>query len=158
MAVKLDKKILQKLKRNVRFMDGSNTQTGFFGAKPHDSKGNTTATIALWQEYGTQVGRGNSKIPERPFMSSTYIKAGNYRSSLVKAARDILTGKSTTKTSLDKLGKKVAMDMQLSLWAWSTPPNADSTVDRKGFDFPLVETMTLFNSIKSRTKINGGKK
>ena len=157
MAMKLNKKVLNKVKRNLAHMDNSSTQTGFFGGKPHGKKGNTQATVALWQEYGTEVGRGNSSIPERPFMSTTYLISNGYKGAITKSAREILLGRSTTKTELDKLGREVAKDMQLALWSWSSPPNADSTVKRKGFNYPLVETTTLFNAIKSRTKIVGGR-
>lgn len=154
MSMKLQRKGLNKLKANLRHMNNSSTQTGFFNAKPHD-KNNTMATIALWQEYGTER-LDQDGIPERPFMSSTYLKGG-YKKDITKLARDILTGRSTTKVSLDRLGKKIARDMQLTLWSWSVPPNAPSTIKRKGFDFPLVETTALFHGIKSRTKIVGGR-
>lgn len=148
MGVKVTKTGLNNLKRNIKSLNGATVDTGFFGGVPRRD-GFTNATIAMWQEYGVE----EVNIPERPFMSSTYLRNRNYKAQVRVIARDILLLKTSTSKSLNLLGKMIAKDMLNTLWNWHlTDSNAPSTIKKKGFDYPLVETTTLANNIKSRTR------
>lgn len=156
MTVKLNKKGLNKLKANLRFLDGAAVDTGFFNGELHDDK-NTMATIALWQEYGTDKGKGKGNlpgIPERPFMSQTYLVNGKYRAIFRREAQMILLGQSTTSRSLDRMGRRIRKDMKTSLDLLVSPPNAPSTIKRKRSSKPLIETGALRNGIKFRKRMN----
>ena len=158
MSVVLDKRPFNKIKENMLKLNNSSTQAGFFGGKPHDAKGNTEATVALWQEYGTSTGRGNISIPERPFMSSTYIIHKGYKREVSILVKNLMLGRSTTETELHSLGKTIATNMQEILWNWSYPANTEATKKRKGFNNPLVEHGALFRNVDHRTVMKGGRR
>ena len=104
---------------------------------------NTSAEIrqiAAWQEFGTK------NIPERPFVREG-VKPRKYRSIMKQNAAKVLRGKIKTKTVLTRIGKMGADDVRLSLLAWSTPGNAPSTIAKKGFDDPLIDTGKMYDEI-----------
>lgn len=51
--------------------------------------------------------------------------------------------------ALGRLGKHVAEQLQESIRDFSDPPNAKSTIAKKGFDKPLVESAHMQNSVDS---------
>ena len=55
--------------------------------------------------------------------------------------------KGGVRRTLLEIGKRLA-DAQIEAITEATPPNADSTVKRKGFDAPLIETYDMMNSIR----------
>ena len=152
MTMKLDKSQFNKLKVNMRFLDGASVDIGFFDSEMLDAD-NTLATVALWQEYGTYL-RGKPHIPERPFMSHTFIFNRGYKREVTIEAGLILTGRSTTSRSLSKIGGTVRRDMKLSINNWIAPANATSTVQKKGFNKPLVHTGALSNGVRFRKRLS----
>lgn len=53
---------------------------------------------------------------------------------------------------LDNLGKRITLDLQKTIRQWNDPPNAQLTIDSKGFNNPLVDTGKLHDSITYEKK------
>jgi HK97 gp10 family phage protein len=95
---------------------------------------------AIWNEFGTRT------IPERPFMRNAMrANRAKYISLMRSAARGILTaafngGDPAAKKleSLRKLGALAQGDIQQEIADLDTPPNAPSTIARKGSSNPLI--------------------
>ena len=105
----------------------------------------TLAELAGVLEFGTEDGR----IPERSVVRSTFDEK---REELAKLGSNlmgqVLDGKMDTARALGLLGAKAAAEMKNKITEGSgvPPPNAPSTVERKGSDRPWVDTGRLLNA------------
>lgn len=114
-----------------------------------DSKQNV-ATIAYKNEYG--VG-----VPERPFMRITV--ARERRAWLAMAAQVVqgqAKGASTVERGLRRMGLRMAADHKRTIRETVPPPNAPSTIQRKGSSKPLVDTGQMLNSIRAEVVLPDG--
>ena len=107
-----------------------------------DGKGDVSvAQVAYWNEYGTAT------IPARPFFRNTIAEkqdewADNAASILQHADGDV--GK-----ALALIGEGVKGDIVETIQNFSEPENAPSTVKKKGFNKPLIDTSDLWRAIQS---------
>lgn len=92
------------------------------------------ATYAAANEFGTE------HIPARPFFSTAMDQNGPAHAALLERqlGRVIASG-ANPDAALFALGVKVRSDVMRSIRDWTTPPNAPSTVERKGENNPLVD-------------------
>lgn len=85
------------------------------------------AKKALYNEFGTD------KIPARPF---------------------IRRGLDNIEKELDKkpeqIGSKMVQNIKKAINNSDYPRNAVSTIKKKGFDFPLIDTRDMYNSLTFR--------
>ena len=109
---------------------------------PKNGKGDVSvAQAAYWNEYGTAT------IPARPFFRNTIAEkqdewADNAVSRLQQADGDV--GK-----ALALIGEDVKGDIVETIQNFREPENAPSTVKKKGFNKPLIDTDGLWRSIQS---------
>jgi len=91
----------------------------------------SNAQKAFWAEYGTTTA------PSRPAFRTTIAQQspswGKKLGIAVKATNY------DGQKSLALLGQSMRDDLESSIAQWSSPPNAPSTIARKGFDKPLVD-------------------
>jgi len=89
-------------------------------------------------------------IPVRSYFRSMIAEKsplwGDQVAAILKA-----TGYDSQKT-LELLGEKIKSDLQQSIINLKEPPNAKSTVRKKGFDNPLIETSHMLNSVDYEVK------
>ena len=95
------------------------------GTGPGGGGGRLVADVALTQERGTR------RIPARRFISG----AAN------------LYGQGQVSGSPDEVGEEAVRIMQDLIEVWTTPPNAPITIEKKGFDNPLIHTRRMKNSV-----------
>lgn len=93
------------------------------------------ATKALYNEFGTE------KIPERPFIRRGFDNI----ETIVKNAN-----------TPSEVGKQMVWNMRKAIFRSEYPRNAQSTIDKKGFDFPLIEHEDMLNNLTY--KVGGIKK
>ena len=145
----------------------------------HKEQGQENLQKALWNEFGSyytlqrnvrkRLANGKyitlsdgSKIltPARPFLRLT-LKSGNMQ--LIKECfenkinQNIRGGLHAPKTSANNVLREVGEGGQVAQWSnmeeWTQRlPNAQLTIDIKGFDHPLVRTGKLFNAIKYKIR------
>lgn len=100
--------------------------------------------IAVWNEFGTRDGR----IPARPFLFYTlHTRQDRYIGALADGVRRVIHGKTTVGNVLDRLGIVTSGDVKLRIRELRDPPNAESTIVRKGSSNPLIDTGNLRQSI-----------
>lgn len=118
-------------------------QVGFFENATYPD-GTPVAAVAAYNEFGTAT------IPPRPFMRNTIAhnqpRWGELLGATLKA-----TGYSA-RNALDMAGEKMASQMQIEIKNMETPPNAPRTIERKGFDKPLIDTGHMLNSVSHEVK------
>lgn len=103
--------------------------------------GQTTAQVAVWNEYGTEID-GKERVPERPFFRTSWERNNKrYLALIIAYYRSILDGKvKEAEVFFDLLGAKASNDLKQDITAFSTPPNAPSTIKRKKSSNPLIDT------------------
>lgn len=108
------------------------------------------SVVATTNEFGSKDGR----IPERSFMRSTIDENKNNLHENVKDLTwEILKRKLRVKNGLDKLGFKIQELIKGKILKLTTPPNAPSTVERKGSNNPLVDSRLLWRTINFKSNV-----
>jgi len=103
--------------------------------------GKSVALIAAIQEFGAP----SRNIPPRPFFRTmVQEKSPEWPS----AIRSLLKANDyDAKKTLEMTGLAIQGQLQQSIRDWTTPPNAPSTIARKGFNKPLIDTSHMLNSV-----------
>lgn len=114
------------------------------GSGTHGPSGKAVVELGAIHEFGSSDGR----IPERSFLRGTMKKKRKAHNEIIrKLARSITLGKGTPENALNKLGARVSADVKETIANGVQPPNAPSTVRRKGSSKPLVDTGALRQAI-----------
>jgi hypothetical protein len=101
---------------------------------------------ALWNEFGTEQN------PERSFLRATVDEnRWAYRLALVKAMIARIFSY-RFKGHLEDFGKRVVKDVRAKIDSHVPPPNAEYTIEQKGFDHPLVETGAMRDAVGYRVE------
>ena len=119
----------------------SGLEVGFFSTARYDDKrGTPVAAVAAWNEFGTK------RIPERPFFRKAIAGMEDGLLNILKAGID--PEKMVVDEHLaDRVGAYAAGEVQESITALEEPPNAPSTVARKGSTNPLIDTGYMRQSV-----------
>lgn len=97
---------------------------------------------AIYNEFGT------TRIPERPFMRITMrTNRAKYQRFLATNARWILNESVTINSALRRLGMIAVGDIQDMISSNVPPPNAPSTVRRKGSSTTLIDTGNMRQAV-----------
>lgn len=119
------------------------------GLGKHPGSDATISEIAAYNEFGTSTSGGQEHIPERPFLRTTISEQSKtvYVPLTAKLLGLVLDGTLTVNQAIGILGEKAVADVKMKIDAISDPPNADSTVDRKGSTNPLIDTGLMRQSV-----------
>jgi hypothetical protein len=143
--ITMDQAIL-RLKERFKGYETAEVRVGFLSGATYPD-GTLLADVAFWNDQGTERG-----IPSRPFISEAKLIYGDaWQDGLT---RNIASGVSP-EIALARLGEAVKGDIKHHIVQRVWPQNAESTIERKGFDKPLIDTGTMLNSIEYEVEING---
>jgi len=148
--IKSDLKGLKNLSKRLQKDQSLLAEVGHFGAKPHPTRvGNTIAGVSLINQMGYTAENGRV-VPARPYMTIA-LQSLAYLKRYEQAVERIAISKSTIAVELPKLGKFLEEIMAgVIVASLGLAKIAQATIDKKGFDHPLMETGTLVNDIQSR--------
>jgi hypothetical protein len=105
----------------------------------------TVLEVAVWNEFGTD------QTPERSFIRAWFDEnEGRLREAMRRMMVSVVAGKRTKEQALEILAQRCVGEIQKRIAAGINPPNAESTIERKGSDKPLVDTGQLRSSISYR--------
>ena len=90
------------------------------------------------------------KIPPRPFLRLSIEK--NNKNWLNFTKKALLNNNLDFKKSINQLGLLMVGDIQKEITDLKTPPNAESTIKKKGSSNPLIDTGLMRNSVKHKVK------
>lgn len=120
---------------------GGNVQVGFLSNARYPD-GKPVALIAAIQDFGSGT------IPPRPFFRGMIAREspgwGNALALNLKATNYDVAA------TLGRMGAGIKGQLQKSIIDLWAPPLAPSTIARKGFDKPLIETSHMLNSADFR--------
>lgn len=132
-------KLERKLKEIADKLQGSGgVKVGFLEGGRYED-GTPIAAVAFWNEYGT------AHIPPRPFFRTAIDnQSGAWAETLAGAVKHY---DYDTNQVMNAMGVKISEDIQQSIAGWQAPPNAESTVRKKGFDKPLIDTGVMQRAV-----------
>lgn len=120
---------------------GATLSVGFLANATYPKTGMPVATIAAIQDFGAP-GAG---IPPRPFFRNMIAaKEREWPKAIADLLRD---NEMDPKRALDLAGFAIGGQLKQSIIDTNEPPLAPSTIRRKGFDKPLIETSHMINSV-----------
>ena len=131
-----DKKMLKALMKQKATLE-----VGFWGDTYSD--GESVASVAAFNEFG------GGYTPPRPFMRNC-VKRNKRK--WRNAVQDRLPVTMDAKKTFQTLGEDMVEDLKMEIYRTNTPPNAPSTIKRKGFNKPLIDTGKMVSSVRMRVK------
>jgi len=133
-------------------MKGFSVEAGWFESAVYPN-GTSVARVARVQEFGAAIKRGKGVIiiPARPFMRLAYTRIKQKMPEVQKKiARRMIEGKIQPQQALSQIGLFMEGEIVASIKNGGWAPNAPSTVKRKGFDKPLIDTAQMWQSVASK--------
>lgn len=107
----------------------------------------TVLDVAIWNEFGT------SRIPARSFIRAWFDEnEARLRDDLLVLMHAVIRGEQTKERALELLALKCVGEIQQRIADGIEPPNAPSTVARKGSSKPLIDSGQLRAMITSRVE------
>lgn len=138
----------------VAKMKGAHAKVGILaegaGAEEEDGSPLTVAQIAGILEFGTEPDEnGKQHIPERSFVRSTFDeKREEMMAMSAKLVVGIVAGTMDVDRALNILGAFLAAAIKNKVTIDGVPPpNAPSTIAKKGDDKPLINTSRMINAV-----------
>ena len=146
-----------KFEKEILKLRTTKAHTGFFDAKPHpNGNGLSIADVAHLNNSGFtkyKLDNNGNRVaivtPARPFADKSIGDPDKALPILKKAITDLVLG-GTARSVMKRAAVTLADDVQETILGWTDPPNAEMTVQKKGFNNPLVEDGTLHNAAEGR--------
>lgn len=128
---------------NPRLMVGI---LGANGGKEYEN-GASVLDVATWNEFGTE------QIPSRSFIRAWYdANLPEIRKKLKGLLIAVVKRKIDKDQALEQLGQWCVGSMQARIAQGIPPPNAQSTIDKKGSSTPLIDHGILRSSISYKVE------
>jgi len=141
----------RRIMRTVTSMGKQVVKIGVVGdeATNEVEPGITLARLAGVHEYGAaiQMKWGVLLIPERSFIRSTIATKKNYVDEIAKLVKAVVDGRITEEVALNRLGARISGDVKAAIGKGIPPPNAETTIERKGSSKPLIDTGRLRSAV-----------
>lgn len=132
-------KLARKLAEMAKGMEAGSVSIGFMSNAMYQDNVTHVAQVAFWNEFGT------SRIPARPFFRSMIAKESDgWPDVLGNAAKN---NSYDSRGALSSMGEVIKDQLQNSIRGWTDPPNAQSTIDKKGFNKPLTDTNVMHGAV-----------
>ena len=146
MAVTGGDKLAAKLKEiTARLGHNPEVHVGFLEGSTY-SDGTSLPMVAALDEFGVP----SHGQPPRPFMRNTVAK---HKAEWPKATAKLLKANDyDIAKTFELVGEGIKGQMQQEITDFKDPPNAPSTIARKGFDKPLIDSSFMRNSIGVEVK------
>ena len=104
----------------------------------------TNADVGLWMEFGVP----SKNIPERSWLRSAFDNhLEEWYRLFGKLAGEIVDRTLAPREALRMVGRLAARDVRKGILDGIPPPNAASTVERKGHEHTLIDTHQLVDAI-----------
>ena len=140
--MKVNKKTGIDIKKMAKNLANMKVQVGFLSSAKYED-GKSVAQVAMSNEYGVPQKRQ----PPRPFMRQALKKSGEWKKTFdFMIKKDFVRG-GDFKTSFNTLGLVVKGDIKTSIKELTSPALAQSTIDKKGFSKPLIDTGYMLDSV-----------
>lgn len=127
--------------RNVEILTG-------WGEQARYNANISIGKVMALQNYGFK--KDDVVVPARPFMDNCINNNQNkWKQESNYLLSQVVLGKITFNNIVNQLKLSLSGDLAEEIQKTNTPPNAPSTIKKKGFNKPLIDTGTAIASITS---------
>lgn len=146
----------------LKGLAGKKVEAGWFESNKYAPRGadgteEFVARIARIQEYGAVFSRPSPKgpiriiIPSRPFMRGAYKNFLEKRRSIEHSiAKKLFDGSINADQAVGQIAMALEGLIVDSIRNGDWEPNAPSTISKKGFDKPLIDSAIMWQSVNSK--------
>lgn len=153
-SLKIDDRKWQALKRQIPAIRSAAVTVGIQSDAGADESGTPLASIAFWNEQGTNGGGWGGPIPERPFMRDTADQQNDKWSRVANAMiSSILAGKRDPQAAFSLLGEVAEKDIKAAITSGAWVANSPVTVELKGSSTPLIDTNAMRQAIRYKVTL-----
>lgn len=127
---------ISRLKDVLKELKNYSVEVGIFGSDEY-------VMVASVHEFGATIQRekGSISIPERSFLRTTFDEKNEEWASFFKnQLKHVLALQMDVQTLFNRLGARMVGDIQEKITDLDAPPNAPSTIAKKGSSNPLIDT------------------
>ena len=140
--MKVNKKTSIDIEKMAKNLANMKVQVGFLSSAKYED-GTSVAQVAMFNEYGVPQRRQ----PPRPFMRTALKKAKEWKKTFDFMIKKDFARGGDFKTSFETLGLVVKGDIKTSIKELTAPALAQSTIDKKGFSKPLIDTGYMLDAV-----------
>lgn len=130
----------KKTMRKIRRLEKRKVRIGW--SKP------AIATRAAINELGAPV----ANIPARPFIRPAIDAGSSTMERALQTGVDMIFEGKSVHFAAEKMGEAIKAEIQANIDKGVPPPNKQSTVDKKGFDHPLVDSGDMRDTIEVKVE------
>ena len=144
--ISLSAAVEEKLREITRNIGTGSVSVGFLAGATYPN-GTPVASVAFWNEFGH---KGTAPAPPRPFFRSMIAKDSPKWSADLGAA--LIASDGYGPKALSLMGEEIKDQLVTSINDFTTPGLAASTIRRKGFKKPLIDTGHMLRSVDFRVE------
>lgn len=134
----------------LRQLDGTNTDVGWFENARYPD-GQSVAAVMIANEFGSAGSATSAPKTARPLLRQTAAELdARLPGYIERRTNEILDGTLTVPAYRARLGEVLVATLLETLRRGDFEQNAESTILKKGFDRPLVDTSLLGQSVTYR--------
>lgn len=134
---------IRSVAKYLKELHGATLEVGFVDSGSYNN-GKSIAAVAAINEYGSE----EANIPARAFMRHATAVGNATVSPVLKAeGAKLLAGNQSEYQFLLAIGEHYRNQIKRSITRGNWERNAESTIRKKGFDYPLVHSTTMLNSV-----------
>ncbi|MGC7930576.1 hypothetical protein ACP3VS_18320 [Lysinibacillus sp. VIII_CA] len=127
---------ISRLKDVLKELKNYSVEVGIFGSDEY-------VMVASVHEFGATIqrGKGSISIPERSFLRTAFDEKNEQWAIFFKSQlKHVLALQMDVQTLFNRLGARMVGDIQEKITDLDAPPNAPSTIAKKGSSNPLIDT------------------
>jgi hypothetical protein len=147
---------LNKILAEIEKARVASIHVGLVGEKAEQPTADGRLSVAeagVISEYGSSDG----KVPRRSFLRDPiHHEEALVIAELAQAAHDIALLRATSEVAYDKVGRRMALVVSAAIVDGVPPANAEATVEKKGFDEPLIDTGAMLEAVGHRVVRGSG--
>lgn len=144
-----DEKVWKKLKAKLQ-RESKEVEVGWWNSM-HPT-GVPVAQVAAWNEEGHYTaGMYNGYSPPRPFISVDFKKYVDKNMPKYAAyLTSVMQGSMSSSAMYSNIKEDLVNGLKEIILEFDNPRNSDLTVELKGFNDPLIDTGTMYDTVKAR--------
>lgn len=135
----------KKIIKNIELLSNIEIEVGIFDPE--------IAEYAIYNEEGTRNKDGSVDIPKRSFFESTYEQNDGWKKPIEFVHSRVLQGEDPIRSASKFVGEVAVKDIKNKISSNIQPPNAVSTIKRKGSSRTLIDTGAMRNAVTYRINI-----
>lgn len=149
----------KRIVNDLESFENLTVEAGIFEGENLTDSDITMAALGAIHEYGAGVKHGRSgsmtiTVPERSWIRSTFKeKSAKWEGATVRALSAVITRGTSIFLAFTAVGERMASDLRRKITTLREPPNAPSTIEKKGSSNPLIDTGAMRQSVRSRMKL-----